>query len=318
MSDGSRMHWSDGDAATSGQPSRQVDGQAPHRPERDLTVVIPTLGRPILRDSLEALRACDPRPAAVIVVDQGASEETAVLLEEFRARGLDVRHIRSTQTGRAAGVNRGLELVETRFVAVTDDDCLAAPDWVTSMTARLHENAGAIITGRVDPGEGDVVLAVVTAEAPDTQSRPRLKFDLLSGGNMGMPIELLKRVGMLDEDPCIRAAEDAEFAYRALRAGVRIVYSPDVIVRHMGWRGEGAREAQYRLYARSQGSFFGKYLRRGDAWIALRTLVYLVRSFRRWTLGTLRGDRESARHGRAYFTGLLPGIIAGWRSGRAP
>jgi hypothetical protein len=37
----------------------------------DLSVVIPTLGRELLRGCLDALAAADVRPAEVIVVDQG-------------------------------------------------------------------------------------------------------------------------------------------------------------------------------------------------------------------------------------------------------
>jgi hypothetical protein len=44
-------------------------------------------------------------------------------------------------------------------------------------------------------------------------------------------------------------------------------------------------------------------------------LIHLLRSLKRWLLGRLRGDDEMASHGRAYVMGLLPGIVAGWRSG---
>jgi GT2 family glycosyltransferase len=109
--------------------------------------------------------------------------------------------------------------------------------------------------------------------------------------------------------------EDGEFAYRALRAGVAIVYAPDVVVTHLGWRDEAQRGDQYASYARSQGAFYGKYSRRGDAFIALRAGVHLLRASRRWALGVVRREPEMARIGRAYALGLIPGIVAGWRSG---
>jgi hypothetical protein len=76
-------------------------------------------------------------------------------------------------------------------------------------------------------------------------------------------------------------------------------------------------EAQYASYARSQGGFYGKYLRQGDLFIALRATVHLVRAGRRWAVGVLTREAEVARIGRAYLTGLIPGIVAGWRSGVA-
>ena len=116
----------------------------------------------------------------------------------------------------------------------------------------------------------------------------------------------------------MRTAEDAEFAYRALRAGVPIRYAPHLIVTHQGWRDHSQRISQYHGYALSQGGFYGFHLRRGDLFVALRVLVHLGRSLKRWLLGRLRNNDEMATNGRAYVVGLVPGIVAGWRAGSAP
>jgi GT2 family glycosyltransferase len=128
---------------------------------------------------------------------------------------------------------------------------------------------------------------------------------------------VFEQVGLLDEDPVMRCAEDGEWAYRALRAGVSLRYAPDVSVSHVGWRDFTGQVDQYRTYARSQGGFYGKYLARGDGFIALRLLAHELRATRRWLRGVLKRDAELAMIGRAYATGLLPGVWAGLRS-RAP
>ena len=69
---------------------------------------------------------------------------------------------------------------------------------------------------------------------------------------MGTSKHVVERVGPFDEDPSVRLAEDCDWSYRALRAGVPIVYAPQVAVLHYGWRGEAERSDQYRAYARSQ------------------------------------------------------------------
>lgn len=282
----------------------------------DLTVVIPSLGRDVLGRSIGSLEAGTVWPAQVIVVDQGTNHEIPTLLETIRARGLDIRWFRSDERGRARGVNRGIELTGTKYLAVTDDDCLADPQWIELMSARLRKHAGAIITGRVDAGEG--VAMSVTEAVERIQRKPSLRFDRLSGGNMGVETNLVRRLGGLDEDQCLSTAEDGELAYRALRSGIPIVYAPEVAVFHLGWRDEGERAAQYDGYARSQGGFYGKYLRDGDMFIAARAAIHLLRSLRRWLLGRLGRRSEAARIGRAYVTGLLPGIVAGWRSSGKP
>ena len=58
---------------------------------------------------------------------------------------------------------------------------------------------------------------------------------------------------------------------------------------------------------------YGKYLRRGDPFIALRVLVHHVRACKRWMRGALGGDEELAENGWAYLTETWPGIVAGWR-----
>jgi GT2 family glycosyltransferase len=288
----------------------------PQHSRSDVTVVIPTLGRPILRQALDAIAAGNRLPSAVIVVDQGCSPDIDEMLREFQARGLDARWIPSAERGRARGVNRGLDAASTPFVAITDDDCLVHPDWIERLETMLHEHPGSIVTGRVDAGD-ETVLSAVTSTVPIVQVRPSLRFDRLSGGNMALSKEIVSRIGGLDEDPCLRTAEDAEYAYRALRAGIPIRYAPDVAVTHLGWRDEASRGDQYDDNARSHGGFYGKYLRRGDAFIALRAALHWGRAVRRWAFAVARRDHERALSTRAYVLGLFPGVLAGWRSAAA-
>jgi GT2 family glycosyltransferase len=282
--------------------------------EPELTVVIPTLGRVLLRRCLESLAAGSVRPAEVVVVDQGRVPEIEHLAREYSDGGLRVTYIPSIQTGRSAGLNTGIARVRTTYVAITDDDCVVAPEWAARIVAHLRALPRTIVTGRVEAGDGDVVLSVSTSTEPDLQRRPRLRFDRLSGGNMALPLSLLQELGPFEEDPCMRTAEDAEYAYRALRAGVTLAYVPDAVVSHLGWRDAAARDAQYRSYGFSQGGFYGRYLRQGDMFIALRMSLHLFRSTKRWVAGVLRRDRDLASNGRAYAAGLLPGVVAGWRS----
>lgn len=113
-------------------------------------------------------------------------------------------------------------------------------------------------------------------------------------------------------------AEDAEWAYRALRKGVSIRYEPEVALAHFGWRDTGKRIEQYRNYALSHGGFYGKYIRRGDLFILARAAGHFGRAWRRWIRGIVTGNAEHAILGKAYCLNLLPGIRAGMRSKTRP
>jgi GT2 family glycosyltransferase len=282
----------------------------------DVTVVIPTLGRALLRGCLDALAAGDVRPAQVIVVDQGRVPAIERIAGEMRRAGLDVVYLPSSRRGRSAGLNDGIQRVTTEFLAITDDDCVPARDWIATAASLLRREPGTIVTGRVEAGGEGIQLSVATDRVAALQTRPRLSFDRLSGGNMAVAAAVARRVGPFEEDDCMRTAEDAEYAYRALRAGVPIRYAPDLVVVHLGWREAQERVEQYRSYAMSHGGFYGKYLRRGDGFIAARATLHWLRSLRRWLTGTLLRDADRSRFGRAYALGLLPGIAAGWRGRR--
>jgi GT2 family glycosyltransferase len=283
----------------------------------EISIVIPTLGRPILEQSLYYILTGSAWPGCLIVVEQGSSPEVADYLTSVQAIGVRVKHVRSTQRGRSAGINRGLEQADTQFIAITDDDCFVEENWLNSMASILRQYPHAVITGRIEAAGEDVVV-VVTSTIPSMQNRPRLKFDSMSGGNMGASLDTFRSVGLFEEDPVIATAEDAEWAYRALRKGVCIRYEPDVVLAHFGWRDTVKRVEQYRDYALSHGGFYGKYLRRGDFFILARAAAHFGRALRRWIRGAVTGDAELAMLGRAYCLNLLPGIRAGMRSKTKP
>jgi hypothetical protein len=284
----------------------------------DITLVIPTLGRPILAECLGGLLAGGQWPGSVIVIDQGARVEIEIWLADLRSLGIDGRYEPCSGRGRALGLNAGLRLAETTFVVVTDDDCVPDAHWIEGFGRRLRESPDTVFTGRVLAGGEERVLNVVTDSSPSVARRPGLGFDRLSGGNCGMSTDILRQVGLFDDDPLVRCSEDGEWAYRALRAGVPIAYAPELVVTHVGWRDQGERLEQYRDYARSHAAFFGKHLRRGDLFILARAGMHLARALRRWIRGALRRDAELAANGRSYAGQFFPGIIAGMSSPRRP
>ena len=289
-------------------------------------MVIPTTGTPILDGCLASIVAGTRWPARLIVVDQGRRPAVADRLVALRAAGLDTVHVPSSQTGIAAATNRGLERVETNLVAVTHDDCIVRPSWLERLVQlfvgarngveHLATAGGdVILTGRVEPEGDGVVLTVKTDARPAIYTSPGLKGDVLFPPNMAFPLRVLDRVGRFDEHPSLATAgEDNEWAHRALRAGVPIVYDPSVVVAHLARHRPSDVASLYARYARGQGAFYGTWLRRGDSLIARRVARDLVRA--PWLLarGLATRNDELVAMGRAELTGLLPGIAAGLRN----
>jgi GT2 family glycosyltransferase len=280
----------------------------------DVSIVIPTVGRELLKGCLESIAAGTVWPAELIVVDQG-SGAAATSIDDLIRRGVATTYVNSNETGIAAGTNRGLERVRTPFVATTHDDCRVRSDWLERISERVRSAGDAILTGRVEPeGEG-VVLTIVTSSKPATYTRPMIDRDVLFPSNMAFSLRLLERIGYLDEHPSLRfAGEDNEWAYRALRAGIPIIYDPDAVVTHHAWQGADALRSLYRRYARGQGAFYGKYLRRADPFIARRVARDMVRA--PWLLlrGAVTGNADLVAMGLGEVIGLPTGLLAGLRN----
>ena len=281
---------------------------------RDVTVVVPTTGGVMLEGCLESIASGSVWPACLVVVDQGSGSAQR-WIEPLHERGVDVLHLPSKQTGISAATNRGLERVSTAFAAVTHDDCLVRADWLERMAARLAGSPSAVVTGRVEPEGDGIVLTVKTAEEPATYTAPLLDGDVLFPPNMGFAVGLIDRIGWFDEHPSLATAgEDNEWAHRALRAGVAIVYDPHVIVGHLARHRPEDLPGLYHRYARGQGAFYGTWLRRRDLFVACRAARDLVRA--PWLLlrGVVTRNPELVSMGRGEVTGLLPGILAGLRN----
>ncbi len=283
----------------------------------EISVVIPTVGRSILKQCLQSINEGNELPGRLVVVDQSSNQEISEWLGLLKSSGVETTYVASRQIGRASGVNRGLEQVKSQFVAITDDDCLVAKDWLQRLFAHLKQSPETVVTGRIEAGGDGQIPFTVTSASPEIHRQPRLKFDALSGGNMGVSRSVLEKVGLLDEDPVLRCSEDGEWAYRALRAGVPIQYAPDVVVFHYGWRDSEQSREQYRNYARSCGGFYGKYIRRGDWFIGARALVHYLRELRRFVKASLTGNRQHIQMSWACLRWLIPGIYVGLKANSA-
>jgi GT2 family glycosyltransferase len=278
----------------------------------DITVIIPTVGRPILQKCLQSISDGKVLPTRIIAIDQGDNLEVADWLGNIEATGLDTLHLRSTERSPGSARNRGIEQVQTPFVAAIDDDCIAEKDWLETLEIRLHKNPMAIITGRLEPAGGGIPPTIVTSNVPRIYSHPSIRIPSpLASANMGFALHTAQQIGPFDED--LSSAEENDWAYRALRAAIPILYAPEIVVYHVHWRDKSQLDAAFQVYAWGQGAFYGKHLRRGDLSMVLRTALSLYRGARSLYYGTMNNDYRQRTQGYASITRLLPGLLAGLR-----
>jgi glycosyltransferase involved in cell wall biosynthesis len=225
-----------------------------------LTVLIPSreraerLGRCL--DSILACEYPDDRFDILVVDNAPETDGTLRVVQDYAGRtGGRVRYAREDATGSASARNRGLDLVDTEIVVMTDDDVLADPHWLTEVarTFTAYPQA-ACVSGLLLPAALDSP-AQVWFEQYGGFSRgfERRVFDLVdnrpadplypwtagvfgTGNNFSFRVAPLREIGGFDPalgngTPALGGV-DSEVLLRTILSGQTIVYEPRALVYH--------------------------------------------------------------------------------------
>ncbi|MEU8124812.1 HAD-IIIA family hydrolase [Spirillospora sp. NPDC049024] len=187
------------------------------------TVVIPTIGRPSLRVTLEALLTAledgaGPAPHEIIVVDDRPAPGAPLPLPP--SAGPEIRVLRSGGRGPAAARNTGWRAATTEWVAFLDDDVVPEPKWPTRLAADL---AG--LPPEVGGSQGRVTVPPPDGRAPTDWERntAALADAEWITADMAYRRGVLAELGGFDERFRRAYREDADLALRAMDAGHGLV-----------------------------------------------------------------------------------------------
>ncbi|HLX29129.1 MAG TPA: glycosyltransferase [Casimicrobiaceae bacterium] len=240
----------------------------------------------------------------IVIVDNGSEDATKSVVARH-AKRLPLAYVFEPARGLSSARNRGIAQLQHPVIAFTDDDCLVAADWLSAITAAFDAHPDvAIVGGKVEPASA--IEARVSTRMHDAFERVATAervLSLMSGCNMAFRREVFVRVGTFDpgfgKGRPIGSGEDLDIMYRALRAGLAIVYTPDVVVRHAHGRDNSdAVAAVGRDYVRGRGAFYCKFI--ADRHIA--RMAY-------WETAALLRQAFKDANARAVLLGLAAGAL---------
>ncbi|HYY18807.1 MAG TPA: glycosyltransferase family A protein, partial [Streptosporangiaceae bacterium] len=100
-------------------------------------MVVPTVGRPCLRDCLAALdSAAGPAPEQVVIVDDRPARPGPLDIDPGPS-ALPLHVVSSGGVGPAAARNAGWRVTSTPWVAFLDDDVRVSGDWRSRLAEDL-------------------------------------------------------------------------------------------------------------------------------------------------------------------------------------
>jgi GT2 family glycosyltransferase len=252
-----------------------------------LSVVIPVRNRPdqIRRCLAGVLGGAFPADRfEVLVVDNGSTDSTARVAEEAGARVLS-----EPAPNRCRARNLGAREARGRWVAFLDSDCVPDPDWLEMLARAIDkvapEEPVALLAGLVRPAAPQTpVEAYIARRRWIDQEKflsPGRRFSppFAATANLAVRRDVWLELGGLDPELAV-AGEDADFCWRAARAGWRILYVPEAAVTHHHRATLGGLWRQAYHYGIGQADLFAQW--RGEwgarVWIEPKHYVWALKA----------------------------------------
>lgn len=216
----------------------------------------------------------------LLVIAQGPRAAQIATVVDAALRGRDGRVIQQRCWGLSRARNTAVRAASGELIAMTDDDCEAAPDWLDALIAALRASPTAGVLGgpllppprsRRGPGVCPACSPSDVLWAPGRFAQDSPPGFSVVGGNLAFLRRTAEMVGPFDEylgpGAYFPVADDIDFVRRAARLGIPLRSSATAVVHHTsGWRyGMRAVAKIHRNYALGNGGHAGKITLLGDA-----------------------------------------------------
>ncbi len=237
-----------------------------------ISVVVSTRNRGagIVR-TIETVLANEYPRFELLIVDQSGDDATEAAARPFLPDSR-VCYVRAPGEGLAIARNLGIGRAQGELIAITDDDCDVATDWLSEMAAAFMPDDcirlvfGNLLAGPHDPNAGFVMAYVRTEPFLARSIRDKHRVEGMSG-NMGIKRSVWATLGGFD--PALgagarfKSASETDFAIRALLAGFFVYETPRVWVVHKGFRTWEDGLPQIQRYLYGIGAMLAKNLKFG-------------------------------------------------------
>jgi len=284
------------------------------------SVVIATRNRgDLVVQSIEAVvDQCHAQSAEVIIIDQSDDERTAEAVFPFIELH-QVRYLRSPSTGLGMARNEGMAAARSPWVAFTDDDCVAAPDWLEALEQALsaHEHVS-VVFGNVnqaphDPEAGFIPNYIRRGTCLVSSVKEKNRVEGI-GACMAVRKSAWEALGgfdpMLGAGSPFHAAEELDFVVRSLVEQHSVYETDRASVTHSGFRANDMKSQLAFDYSFGIGAAYAKLLRCRQ-W---QVLIPLMQLGLRWAIREPRVNYGTPPSRLSRLRGFLHGAAAGWRA----
>jgi glycosyltransferase involved in cell wall biosynthesis len=252
------------------------------------TVIVPTHNRPSqLARCIEALANLDypVNRFEIVIVDDGGTTSLEGIQNIFGQK-LSLTVLRQERAGPSSARNTGARNAKGRFLAMTDDDCAPATDWLTCLERCFENDPHLLYGGRTINGlphnrysaTSQIIIEVVYALQEEWANFPRF----FATNNFALASESFQAIGGFSE--YFQTSEDREFCDRWTHDRRGMTYVPGAVVHHSHDLDFAALMRQHFHYGRGAFQFHRLRAQRGWGKFAFYGKFYigLLQRCRAW------------------------------------
>jgi glycosyltransferase involved in cell wall biosynthesis len=209
----------------------------------------------------------------MIVVDQSTDDSTGEQLRPIAEEDPRLTYLHVDEAGLSRAYNTGIRNTTGEVLVFTDDDCVAPPDWISTIVAAFEsEPDGDLLYGTVVPfesGEGFGLTPLLDIDAPTRMSKKDGHFKVFGmGANFAARRRMFDTIGYFDEvlggGGPLKSSQDFDLVYRVYHGGAVTLLRPEVVMRHDGRREREDWPALLTAYGHGDGGFYTKHIRCRD------------------------------------------------------
>lgn len=185
-----------------------------------------------------------PELFEIIVVNDGSNDDTGQICLDMNK---EMHNLRCLSTGDNLGIssarNRGIASATGEYVLFTDDDCIAAQDWVERMCTSLENEQ---ITAGAVASDSRAFLTFchnIAQFHPFLPGRPAGPVEFVAAANLGIRRNVLAELNGFRGE--LLLAGDMDLILRARMKGYRAVFFPEAVVTHAPDRKTACSVLQY-------------------------------------------------------------------------
>ena len=223
------------------------------------------------------------RPWELIIVDNGSTDATAQVVQQFSQRApFPLRYVFEPKPGLGNAHNAGLAVAHSEIVAFTDDDCYPEPDLLRCVWHAFEDPSLGYIAGRItlhDPSD-DPMTTIESTVRYTFPPRCFVRVGGVGGANMAFRRKVLTDIGGFDPlfgPGALFNTEDVDAAARASAIGWKGEYRPEVVVRHHHRRKAADIPPLVKSYGIGAGAYHMKLLLQGHQFLWFLQSIYQLR-----------------------------------------